>query len=115
MVSKRKLNEELRAKYLRKIADFLTANDEEALLVGSNELAVPCVDGEGNDEFIVITLKVPTGSRDGEPYDGYAMRDNYAFHLKEKEQKAKEAAERKAQKIERDKAMRAAKQKAREG
>ena len=88
--AKKVLHEEIRAKYMKAVADYLTAQEEEVLVVGSNEIALPCVDSEGNDEFIVITFKVPTGSRDGDAYDGYSMAEDYQMKLAEKAQKQAE-------------------------
>ena len=104
----------LRNSYLEKLADFLRCSDEEVLVTGSNEFAIPCVDSEGNDEFIVVTVKVPTGSRDGDAYDGYSMAQDYAMKMAEKKAKAEEAAAKKAAKIERDKKMREAKKSSKE-
>lgn len=112
VVSKKSLNDKLRYSYLNLVADYLHTLDEEVLLTGSNEICVPCVDEEGNDEFVVITFKVPTGSRDGDPYDGYAMAQEYELKQSAKLEKAKEAAKKKAEKIAKDKAMREAKAKA---
>lgn len=110
--TKKSLHENLRNKYLEKITEFFKATDEEVLRTGTNEIAFPCVDEEGNDEFIVLTVKVPTGSRDGEPYDGYAMAEDFVRKQTEKAEKAKESAEKKAKKIAKDQAMRDAKAKA---
>lgn len=102
-----KLNEILRAKYLNAIREALEALEEDVVITGSNEIAVPCVDTEGNEKWCVITVKIPTGSReDGEAYDGYAVSESYAMKCKEKREKAKAAAEAKAKKIARDKAAR---------
>lgn len=110
--SQRKLNEALRAQYVDRVKSLLESVNDEVLVVGSNELAVPCVDGSGNETFVVITLKVPTGTRDGEAYDGYSAATDYAFHLQEKAKKAEEAKVTKAKKIERDRKAREAKAKA---
>lgn len=110
--SKRKLNEALRTAYVERVKALLESVNEEVLVVGSNELAVPCKDSEGNEEFVVITLKVPTGTREGEPYDGYSAATDYAFHLQEKAKKAEEAKVAKAKKVERDRKAREAKAKA---
>lgn len=107
--SAKQLHENLRAKYMNAIRDFLSAQGEEVLQTNSNEYALPCVDEDGNDEFIVLTFKVPTGSRDGEAYDGYGEAESYTMHVKDKAEKAAEAAKKKAAKIERDRAMRAQK------
>ena len=110
--SKRNLNDKIRADYMTRVRDALTQAGDEILVTGSNEFAIPCVNAEGDDEFIVITFKVPTGSRDGDPYDGYAVAQEYSMKLAEKAEKAKEAAAKKAKKIEADRKMREAKAKA---
>ena len=104
----------LRVSYMNRIRDFLADAGEEVLQTGTNEFALPCVDSEGNDEFIVVTVKVPTGSRDGDAYDGYSMAEDYALKMAEKKAKAEEAAAKKAAKIERDKKMREAKKSSKE-
>lgn len=106
MTKKKSLDNAIREKYKTLVSDFLTAQGEEVLVTGSNEIALPCVDGEGNDAFIVLTFKVPSGSRDGEPYDGYSMAEDYALRIKAREVEAEEAAKKKAAKIERDKRAR---------
>lgn len=100
------LNDKLRERYLSIVGDALTANDEEVLRVGSNELALPCLDEEGNEKFIVVTIKVPTGSRDGDAYDGYSMAEDWEIKCKNKAEAAKKKAEEKAKKIEKDKKKR---------
>jgi hypothetical protein len=112
--SKKQLHEALRKKFLTHITEILTNEGEEVLLTKSNEISIPTLDEEGNEEFMVITFKVPTGSRDdGEAYDGYAIAEQYAESVVAKEEKAKAEAEKKARKIARDKAQREAKAKAR--
>lgn len=110
--SKRTLHNALRAKYIERVSKFLADSGEEVLVTGSNEIALPCVDSEGNDEFIVLTFKIPTGSREGDIYDGYSMAEDFKMRTAEKAEKAKVAAEKKAKKIARDKQMREAKAKA---
>lgn len=112
--TKKQLHENLRNKYLALVAEYLTAQGEEVLRVKSNEIAIPCLDEEGNEEFMVLTFKVPTGSRDdGEAYDGYGMATQYAESVVEKAEKAEKAKAEKERKIARDKAMREQKAKAR--
>ena len=110
--SKKSLHDALRAKYIERVSKFLADAGEEVLVTGSNEIALPCVDSEGNDEFIVITFKVPTGSRDGDAYDGYSMAEHFKMKSAEKAEKAKIAAEKKAKKIAQDQKMREEKAKA---
>ena len=105
-VSRKQLREQVKAKYMEKLIDFFKES-EEVLRVGSNEIAFPVIDSEGNEDFIVLTCKIPTGANKGtEPYDGYAMAEEYQFKLKEKAEKKAKAEEAKAKKIERDKKYR---------
>lgn len=99
-------NEALRAHYTELLTKLLADAGEEVLRVKSNELAVPCVDKDGEDSYVVITLKVPTGSRDGDPYDGHGEAQSYEMSVKQKAEKAEADAKKKAAKIARDKAYR---------
>ena len=107
--SKKSLNNAIREKYMKAVIEYLSGLDEEVLVTNSNEIAIPCVDAEGNDEFLVMTFKVPQGSRDGDPYDGYDAAEAYAEKVASNAKKAEERAEAKARKIARDKAIREAK------
>lgn len=99
-------NDALRAGWVEKVKEFLKEAGEDVLVVGSNELCIPTVDSEGNDQYVCFTIKVPTGSRDGDAYDGYAMAEDYAMKCAKKAEDAKIAAEKKARKIARDQKMR---------
>ena len=112
--TKKQLHEGIRARFIALFKDYLESQGEEVLRTKSNEIAIPTLDEDGNEEFLVLTFKVPTGSRDdGEAYDGYGMAEQYAESVVAKEEKAKAEAEKKARKIARDKAQREAKAKAR--
>ena len=100
-------NEALRAQYVELLTQLLTDGGEEVLRVKSNELAIPCVDKDGEDNYVVITIKVPTGSRDGEPYDGYGEAESYALSVKQKAERDAEKEKEKQKKIARDQAYRA--------
>lgn len=105
-VSRKVERELLKENYLAKLIEIF-AETEEVLRVKSNEIAFPVVGCEGNEDFIVITVKVPTGADKGmTPYDGYAMAEEYSMKLKNKEEKAKATAEKKAKKIKRDEEIR---------
>lgn len=97
------LNDEVRAQYMEAVRTAMVAIGDEVLQVASNELAIPVVDSEGNEKWVVLTIKVPTGSRDGDAYDGYSMQEDYQLKQAAKAAKAAE----KAAKAERDKAKRA--------
>lgn len=113
--SNKELDEGIRNEWLAKLKTWLDGLglDVDIMQVKSNEIAIPVLDAERNDKFLVLTLKVPTGSRDdGEAYDGYALAEQYAKSVAEKEAKAKIEAEKKARKIAADKARREAMAKA---
>lgn len=85
----------------------------DVLPVSASEIALPVTDAEGNEKWILIKVSIPRGTRNGaggyDPYDGYAVAEDYALDLEEKAAK-KEAAEAKKQaKIARDEAKRAEK------
>ena len=107
--NKKQYREAVRAKYMGEVGAFLLSRNEEVLQVGSNEFAIPVVREDGEEDYVVLTFKMPTGSRDGDGYDGYAMAADYTFKVEEKRKKAEAAAEAKAKKIERDKKIRKAK------
>ena len=52
---------------------------------------------------------MPTGSRDGDAYDGYSVAEEYALKQKLKAEKAIAAAKAKEKKIAKDKAKRGVK------
>ena len=106
-LTRKQLDEEIKVRFLEGVSEHLENAGEEVLRVGSNELALPVVDADGNERWLVVTFKVPTGSRDGDAYDGYSMKEDYEMKLAEKAAKA----EAKAAKAEKDKAKREAKSK----
>ena len=109
-VSRKVEREILRVKFLELVSQFLYEGGEEVLRVKSNEIAIPVVGCEGNEDFVVITFKVPTGANKGlEPYDGYALAEDYVHNLAEKERKAEERKAEKERKIKRDAEIRKAK------
>ena len=102
-VSRKMEREFLRNEYLEKVIESFVQIGDEVLKVKSNEIAIPVVGCEGNEDFIVITVKVPTGANKGmEPYDGYSEAEDYEMKLKEKERKEKEKEKKKKKKMARD-------------
>ena len=108
MAVARKIEREiLRNDYLQKVIDAFLELDETVLRVKSNEIAIPVVGCEGNEDYIVITVKVPTGANKGlEPYDGFEMAKDYEMKLEEKAEKAKRKEKEKEKKIAKDKEIR---------
>ena len=106
-VSRKVERELLREDYLKQIIENFLDKDEQVLRVKSNEIAIPVVGCEGNEDFIVVTVKVPTGANKGlEPYDGFELAEDYELKLAEKERKKLEAEKKKAEKIRKDKEVR---------
>ena len=96
-VSRKVEREILRNEYLEAIILNFLEKDEQVLRVKSNEIAIPVVGCEGNEDFIVVTVKVPTGANKGlEPYDGFELAEDYEMKLTEKERKKTEAEKKKA-------------------
>ena len=111
MASKASLENGLRNGCLDLLKEFFAKHYEcDILPVSASEIALPVQDAEGNDKFILIKVSIPRGTRNGEggydPYDGYAIAEDYRI---EQETKAQERAEKEAAK-----AAREAKKKAKE-
>lgn len=107
-VSRKTLREQVKAQYMAQLMEMLGQN-EDVGITASNEFNFPVVDAEGNEDFIVVKLVIPTGTREGDEYDGYGARNDYSIKMKEKAEKAAKAAEAKAKKIARDAKARAKK------
>lgn len=106
-VSRKTLRENIKKNYVTQLIEYFKANDEDVLQIKSNEICFPVLDEEGNEEFVKITVAVPTGSRDdNEPFDGYGKAEEYEMKQKEKREKAEKAAKKKAEKIKRDEEFR---------
>lgn len=96
------LNDEVRAQYMALVREAMAKAGDEVLEVASNELALPVVDSEGNEKWVVLTVKVPSGSRDGDAYDGYAMAEDW--QMRQAAKVAKQAAKAARDNIKRAKA-----------
>lgn len=100
----------LRNELVKALADVLTAHGTaDVMLYKSNAFCFPVVGAEGGEYFATVTVTIPTGGRDGEPFDGYEMAGAYQRHVAEMTAKAEKRAEEKARKAERDRKARAAK------
>lgn len=100
MASKATLENLLRNQYLSFISGAISQEMEiDALPVSASELAIPCLDAEGNEKFVLIKVSIPRGTRNGmggyDPYDGYAAHDAY---VEENASKAQERAVKRAMK-----------------
>jgi hypothetical protein len=113
-MTKAQLETKLRNTFLTFVTEQIqTAFDTDVLAVSASELAIPTLDEEGNEAWVLIKVSIPRGTRNGEggynPYDGYAIAEDYAQDCVEKAQKKADAEAKKQAKIERDKKARAEK------
>ena len=113
-MTKAQLETEIRNRFLSFIAQTISQEMEiDALPVSASELAIPCLDDEGNEKWALVKVSIPRGTRNGaggyDPYDGYAVAEDYALDLKEKAQKKADAEVKKQAKIARDEKKRAEK------
>ena len=96
----------VRAEIIEEVRALFNAKQFDVLQTGSQELCLPVVGEEGEEGYLVLTFKVPQGSRDGDAYDGYAVAEEYRMKVEKNKAKAQASAEKKAQKIARDQKMR---------
>lgn len=106
MSSTKELREASKTTVMAAIAAALSNAGEDVGQCASNEINMPVVLADGTEEWIVVKVSIPTGTRDGDPYDGYGEREDYQIKCATKAAKAKEQAEKKAKKIAADQAKR---------
>ena len=100
----------VRNEIMQSVKDLLISQEHEVLITGSQEYCLPITNNDGDEAYLVITFKIPKGSRDGDEYDGYAMAQEYEIKCKDKAERAAKKARDKAAKIAKDKAERAKKE-----
>ena len=111
MVNTKKLNG-IRNQILSDVFDFLSEKYGDTVIVGTNALATAVVGDDGEEGWVKGVFSIPTGTRDGEEFDGYAEADNFALEQKAKKEKAEEAQKKKEAKVKKDAEKRAAREKA---
>ena len=113
-MTKAQLETAIRNRFLSFIAQTISQEMEiDALPVSASELAIPCLDDEGNEKWALVKVSIPRGTRNGQggydPYDGYAVAEDYAIDCEEKAQKKADAEAKKQKKIAHDEKVRAEK------
>jgi len=98
-MSKASLETELRIDFLKSITEMIqTKYEADVLPISASEIAIPVVDAEHNDKFVLIKVSIPRGTRNGEgsydEYDGYGLAEAYADECANRQAK-KEASEAK--------------------
>ena len=99
-MSKASMETAIRNDFINNISKFIEDwRGTDALRVSASEIAIPVVDEEGNEKFVLIKMSVPRGTRNGDggyiPYDGYAAAEDYKFDLADKADKARAREEKK--------------------
>lgn len=95
---------EAREAFMKKIMEFFESNGDEALVYKGNAFCVPGVLENGDEVYYQVVISLPTGTRDGNQFNGHEEHADYMAKLEEKKieaeakaaEKAKIAAERKA-------------------
>lgn len=113
-MTKAQMETAIRNDFLALITQAITdAKETDALPVSASEIAVPCLDADGNETWALIKVSIPRGTRNGQggydPYDGYAAAEDYQIDLQEKADKKAAAEAKKQAKIAKDQAKRAEK------
>jgi hypothetical protein len=102
-------NEKYRNALVEKLMDFFKSEQggqEWVVQVANNAFGFPFVNENGSDEIVKITVSIPKGDRDGNPYDLDAEGEDYRKAVEKKaEIKAKQEIA-KAKKIEADRKKR---------
>ena len=113
-MTKAQMETMIRNDFLALITQAITDTKEtDALPVSASEIAVPCLDADGNETWALIKVSIPRGTRNGQggydPYDGYAAAEDYQIDLQERADKKAAAEAKKQAKIAKDQAKRAEK------
>lgn len=93
--------------FLKALMEFIESRGDEAIQIKNNEVAFPIVYRNGDEAFIVCTVRIPSGSRDGDIFDAYSLREEFKLNEKKKAEIAKRKEKEKAEKIKRDEKQRA--------
>lgn len=114
ITSKQGLENAIKVDVLAKMIPFLEEQFGEVLKVASGEVSIPTINANGEECYFNVKVSVPRGTRDGQPYDGYAAAEDWKLEEEAREDKKRKAEEAKARKIaeaERKKEARKAKKK----
>lgn len=111
MSENKQANERYRNAVIEKLIQFFKSaegGEEWVVQVANNAFGFPFVNDIGEDEIVKITVSIPTGDRDGNPYDLDAEGESYQMTVKKKAEIAQKKAEAKAKKMEADRRKREA-------
>jgi hypothetical protein len=112
--SQKQIDTEVKNRYLPYLIKTFEDLELEVLRIKDHTIAVPVLDENGDESWLKITLVVPSGSRDGEAFDGYSLQQEYEINQKKKKENAEKAKISKQKKFEKAQEVRAALKKQRE-
>lgn len=100
---------EARENFMKEVMELLQTHKEDITLqYKGNAFSVPRVLENGDEIYIQLAISIPTGTRDGDQFDGYKAHEDYLLDQEAK----REAAEERAAKKAKENAERKAKQEA---
>ena len=113
-MTKMQLDATLRNEFIDMVAEAIeNSRETDVLRVSSSEIAVPCLDAEGNEKWIIVKFSIPRGTRNGQggydPYDGYTAAEDYTIDCEKRAQKKADSEAQKQAKIAKDEQKRAEK------
>lgn len=104
-------NERYRNALIEKLMEFFKSEqggEQWVEQVASNAFGFPIVNDLGNDEIVKITISIPKGDREGNPYDLDAEAEDYRRTVAKKAETKAKQEQAKAKKIESDRKKREA-------
>lgn len=104
-------NDRYREKLTEKLMEFFKSpagGEEWVVQVANNAFGFPFVNDLGEDEIAKITISIPQGDRDGNPYDLEGEGEDYKALVKKRAETKAKAEQAKAKKIEADRKKREA-------
>lgn len=109
-VSRLALENEVRAKIFALIRPVLEEEFGDVMFVKNTEITMPTVFSTGEECFANVSISLPRGSRDGDPYDGYVAAEDYKAELEVKAERKRKADEKKERAIRDKEAKKAARE-----
>lgn len=92
----------VRNEMIDEIKNLYESKGYDVLKTGSQEICLPILAEDGDEGYLVITFKIPKGSRDGDAYDGYLMAQDFQEKQILKAEKQKEMQAKKEAKMKKD-------------
>lgn len=77
MKNSNKLKNEFRKNWRNLLAKQISELGEDVLIIGSNKICFPTVLENGEETYLVIEVKIPRGSRNGDEFDPYTLEREY--------------------------------------